>query len=151
MEGPGLSITGRLGPHSRLETAATFEDCIWSGHVMQRDNLYEELSARLAAVMPNKIADLLNCHRFRFSCAAWWPTFRGAFIGLPPSITDRSSTGQADSRRSLKDGESFAPTTGKRAAALYRILNKGPYRPAVKLDTQGTRYPRRYWSRYIVY
>lgn len=70
MEGPGLSITGRLGPHSRLETAATFEDCIWSGHVMQRDNLYEELSARLAAVMPNKIADLLNCHRFRFSCAA---------------------------------------------------------------------------------
>lgn len=42
----GLSITGRSGPHSRLETAATFEDCIWSGHVMQRDNLYEELSVR---------------------------------------------------------------------------------------------------------
>lgn len=29
---------------------------------------------------------------------------------------------------------------GKRAAVLYRILNKEPYRPAVKLDTEATRY-----------
>lgn len=29
---------------------------------------------------------------------------------------------------------------GKRAAVLYRILNKEPYRPAVKLGTEATRY-----------
>lgn len=72
-------------------SSPAFEDCIWSGHVMQRDNLYEELSVRPAAVMPNKIADLLYCHRFRFPCRGTMTNIPWRVYGPSTSITDRSA------------------------------------------------------------
>lgn len=88
------------------------------------------------AVMPNKMADLLHCHRFPDSLARHRSPreFRSRVYGPCTSIMDRP-----DRRPTvLKGRRKFrAGYGGKRAAALYAILNRRPYRTAVRLDTQG--------------